>query len=441
MTKLRVLLLDDEPEILKALTRVLRGKYDIETFTNGNDALAAMETKLFSILVSDMRMPEMDGATFLAKAHQLNPISQKILLTGYSDPEDTSKAINQGNIDFYLNKPWDNDELIGKLEVCAENFGKEYKRRSISKQVKVKNQQLQSNIKKNEQALADAENKSEQSLQRLRKYYQQFIEMMSQCIQLHCQDEFAHGERIASQVKFLSQLFKGTPLLSYQSSVAARLYELGKMQLPQEILFKTEVDLKLEEKRQLMLCPEMSASMLSHFPEFAAISKITRHVQEHFDGTGLPQGLSGDDIPPPSQWILVCSLYDNLITGKTMGTPLTPTDALELLKEEHNEHIRPPVMSAFTQMIQTTPSSEELPIEFAMNARQLSPGMKLARDLPLESAKSNLLNKEHVLTRDNVTSLKNMEETKSQPLIVFVYPHVHQAMVPKENTSEQEAEG
>lgn len=426
MTKLRILLLDDEPEILKSLTRVLRKHYEVESFTQGQDALDAMQEKLFPLIISDMRMPEMDGATFLSKAHQLNPISQKILLTGYSDPEDTSKAVNHGNIDFYINKPWDNDELLEKLSICAKKFEQEYKRRAITKQVKNKNQQLQSSIKQSQQALEDAEHKKEQSLQKLKSYYQQFIEMLSQCIQMHGQDEFAHGERIATQVKYLCLKFKGTPLLAYQSSIAARLYELGKMQLPQELLLKHDNELKLEEKRQLMQASELTASMLSQFAEFSVIAKITRHVHEHFDGSGLPNGMQAEEIPPPCQWILVTSLYDKLITGKVTGEAMQVSEAIQQLQQDYQGFISPLIMKSFLDMLKALPSTTELPIEFALNASQLKAGMKLARDLPLESAKSNFLNQGHILTNDNISSLKTIEQNKEQPLIIFVFPHHHQ---------------
>ena len=94
----KILFVDDEKQMLTALNRVFRANnYIVFTANSGQEALNILETETMDVIVSDMRMPEMDGAAFLAKTVDLNPNSRRILLTGYSDQESTVRAINAIN--------------------------------------------------------------------------------------------------------------------------------------------------------------------------------------------------------------------------------------------------------------------------------------------------------------------------------------------------------
>ena len=85
-----ILCLDDEANVLKSLVRLLRQhKFDVSVSTSGHDALEKMQKKQFDVVISDMRMPLMSGAEFLAEARKVAPDSQRILLTGFSDLEST----------------------------------------------------------------------------------------------------------------------------------------------------------------------------------------------------------------------------------------------------------------------------------------------------------------------------------------------------------------
>ena len=108
-----VLLVDDEPSVLSALRRLFRTQgYRIEQATGGADALALMRNTPVDLVVSDMRMPGMDGAAFLAQVRTLYPMAARILLTGYADITSTIAAINDGAIHRYISKPWDDNDLL-----------------------------------------------------------------------------------------------------------------------------------------------------------------------------------------------------------------------------------------------------------------------------------------------------------------------------------------
>ena len=111
-TKSVVMLVDDEESILNSLRRLLRGQpYDVVLATSGAQALEIMATRPIDLVMSDARMPGMDGATLLAEVHRLYPATGRILLTGYADLTTIIKAINDGQIHRYISKPWNDEEL------------------------------------------------------------------------------------------------------------------------------------------------------------------------------------------------------------------------------------------------------------------------------------------------------------------------------------------
>lgn len=426
MSKYKVLLLDDEPEVLKSLQRVLRKRFDVRAFTRGEDALCALKQELFAVLLTDMRMPEMDGATFLEAAHKISPLSQKILLTGYSDPADTTKAINQGHIDFYLNKPWDNSELIEKLESSVQKFTQEYKQRLVQRQLLAQNQELkelQSALK--QQILSKTHTQdSAKSLfkEKIISDFGNTVEVLSKCIQMHNLDPFAHGERIATQVQRLSQELGLSKSVTFQAVVSAKLYELGKLQSPQDELLQLDAAKSNTSLRDKDNYVAISAELLQTFSDFKGVAAITKHIFECIDGSGKPDGLSGEKVPIACQLIQVCAAYDKLVTGRVTGDIVEPSAALVQILEAKQEIISSKVLNAFRDMIEILPVDEELPTEYILTPDKLEAGMKLARDLPLDIAKSNYLNSGHVLTVNNVESLRTIAKNRDKPIIIYVIP-------------------
>jgi thioredoxin reductase (NADPH) len=119
MAKPLIFVVDDDPEVLRAVERDLRRKYasdyKVVRSDSGNEAVKALEQykvrgDVVALFVSDQRMPEMDGVEFISQAMRLYPDAKKVLLTAYADTSAAIKAINSARIDYYLMKPWDPPE-------------------------------------------------------------------------------------------------------------------------------------------------------------------------------------------------------------------------------------------------------------------------------------------------------------------------------------------
>lgn len=115
----KILLVDDEANILKALARVLR-LYDLTSASSGEDALVLAKAQAFDLVISDYRMPGINGIEFLSQFMLIQPDAIKIILTGYADLESTLMAINEIGVFRFINKPWNNYEIINAVEKALE---------------------------------------------------------------------------------------------------------------------------------------------------------------------------------------------------------------------------------------------------------------------------------------------------------------------------------
>ena len=124
-SELTVLLVDDEPNILLALQRLLRREpFKVLTASSGDEALKLLSQQTnVALIISDQRMPQMNGAELLRRSREYAPEAVRVLLTGYTDLGDAVNAINEGGITRYLNKPWNDNELQQVVRGAVETYG------------------------------------------------------------------------------------------------------------------------------------------------------------------------------------------------------------------------------------------------------------------------------------------------------------------------------
>lgn len=116
----RILLVDDEQNVLNALRRELDEIYEIEAFNNPLDALQRSQDVLFDLVISDYKMPEMNGIEFLKQFARLQPDTARIILSGQADADVLVNAINETHVYRFINKPWDKFELAAEVSKALE---------------------------------------------------------------------------------------------------------------------------------------------------------------------------------------------------------------------------------------------------------------------------------------------------------------------------------
>lgn len=114
-----VLCVDDEVGVLRSLRWLLQDQFDVETARSARDALALVAARPFHVVISDQRMPEMTGTEFLAEVKLMQPKAMRLLLTGYSDYQSVLDSINESEAFRFINKPWDNAELLRIVSEAA----------------------------------------------------------------------------------------------------------------------------------------------------------------------------------------------------------------------------------------------------------------------------------------------------------------------------------
>jgi two-component system response regulator HupR/HoxA len=122
MAKHTILLVDDEPDILDALTLTFEDDFDVQVATSGKVALTLLARMEVAVIIADQRMPEMTGAEFLEQASSVAPRSIRIMLTGYTDMDALIQAVNAGHIYQYVAKPWESDDLRTHVQRAASSY-------------------------------------------------------------------------------------------------------------------------------------------------------------------------------------------------------------------------------------------------------------------------------------------------------------------------------
>ncbi len=120
--KYRVLIVDDEPDILESLRLTFEDDYEVLTASSGREGLETLRREQVAVMVVDQRMPEMSGAAFLEQAVALAPRAMRIMLTGYTDMDALVSAVNSGELYRYVAKPWEAEELKMDVRRAVERY-------------------------------------------------------------------------------------------------------------------------------------------------------------------------------------------------------------------------------------------------------------------------------------------------------------------------------
>lgn len=316
-----VLLVDDEINILQALQRLLRREtFRIVSATSGEEALKLLEQlSNVALILSDQRMPQMNGAELLRRSREISPESFRVLLTGYSDLGDAVDAVNRGGISRYLNKPWDDSELLQIVRSSVENYSLTQENKRLQVLVNQQNLELQDwnrNLKDRVlQQTSSVRRKSEELQEALRKQkdaYQSMISSLISLVEMRGTRTRRHAENVA---RLSSQVAVGmglAPELCETIRTAALLHDVGEIGLSERILIKMPESLNQEEFSEYSLHPVRAQILIDPIEELRPAGVLIRHHHEKFDGSGFPDGLAGEAIPLGARIIAYADLIDRI---------------------------------------------------------------------------------------------------------------------------------
>jgi response regulator RpfG family c-di-GMP phosphodiesterase len=271
-----ILLVDDEIAILDGLRRQLRKKFDVHTANSGAEALELLTSVPVTVVVSDMRMPQMDGATFLAGVRARYPDVVRILLTGQTDTQAAVKAVNEGQIYRFLTKPCPSDVLLDEIGSAVE-----WNR------------------------LATAEKEL------LGTTLRRTVEALTATLSLAQPAAFGRAVRSTRTVTELAEALEIKE--PWALEVTAMLAHLGAVTLPANVLAKLDAGRPLTEEEAEMVdrVPDISRDLVASIPRLEEVAEAIGRFRLRYDGLGAPIGApSGEDLPLAARILRVATDFD-----------------------------------------------------------------------------------------------------------------------------------
>ena len=236
----RVLFVDDEPNVLDGIRRQLRNRVDLETATSAAAGLQLIRTRgPFAVIVSDMRMPEMDGARFLARVNEIAPESVRMVLTGQADLDSTIKAVNEGRIFRFLLKPCDPDTLQDVLKAGIDQY----------RLVNAEKQLLENTLNSTVKVLCDV------------------LGMINPVAHRHAQQIQRYAESAAESLRLQP---------AWQYRLAAMLSQLGCIAMPVDTLVRAYGGAALSDDEQRLFDshPAVAGNLIGAIPRLESVAAM-----------------------------------------------------------------------------------------------------------------------------------------------------------------------
>jgi response regulator RpfG family c-di-GMP phosphodiesterase len=375
-----LLFVDDESSILSSLKRLFRPQgYRILTAGSGAEGLSILEKESIDLVVSDMRMPEMDGAQFLEQVRARWPDTLRILLTGYADISSTVAAINRGEIYRYISKPWDDNEIVLTVREALEHQRLASENTRLNLLTQQQNEELKALNASLEQRVAERTAELKHANELLQQGFMLTVRTFSSLIELRGGRLAGHGRRVAEHAFAVAQRMGLSQNDQQDVLLAGLLHDIGKISLPDDLLDKSFAAVSGEAKNRLMEHPVRGQQLLMGVEQLANAAKIIRHHHEHLDGTGYPDHLVGLAIPVGSRILAVANDYDSLQMGTLTLQEHTPDQALEYIVAGRGRHYDPGVVNAFKTLL--IEASVEASKDHALRPAELKAGMVVTRKL------------------------------------------------------------
>ncbi|MDY7578230.1 response regulator [Herbaspirillum sp. RTI4] len=428
-----ILLVDDESSILSSLKRLFRPYgYKILTAEGGAAGLEVLATEPVDLIISDMRMPDMNGAQFLALAKDLYPDTVRILLTGYAEIDATIAAINDGGVYHYANKPWDerNLSMIVKSGLEQSLLKKEAVRLSeetlrLNQIVRQQNEELTAfNLNLETQVIARTEEIRqtvlflESTAEDTKRNFLTMLKVFSSMIELRSGAFGGHSSRIGDLSRKLGSAMQLSEHGQHELMIAGLLHGIGKIGLSDELVRKPMEEMTQEEARVYMAHPLKGQAVLTPVEAFNGAGRIIRHQYERYNGRGTPDGIAGDVIPIGARILAVIRDFEELRTGAISTQPLSNEKAISVIKSQSERRYDPAVVTAFLQLMVREGLSRPLDT-LEVEVQGLMEGMQLADDLMTLDG-ILLLAKDYVLKPQNIDNLIQMQKLERLPQFIMI---------------------
>ena len=417
-----VLLVDDEESILNSLRRLLRGQpFEVLLAGSGAQALEIMAAQRIDLVMSDARMPGMDGAQLLAEVHRLYPATSRILLTGYADVTTIIKAINEGQIHRYISKPWNDEELPLILNQALEHQRLQRLTREQNEQLKALNATLEKRVVARTAELQQTADMLDLAYDELKRSYVTGTEVFSLLANLRLPKEKQTNRPLIELIRVYCQAQAMDEASVRDLTMAAALYNVGKLAWTDSMMIAPSDMLHSTDRELYRAYPTQSESLLMTLEPMKDAARIIRHHQERWDGSGYPDHLKGESIPFGSRLLKLAVDFIELQRGLILERNMNSDESLLYIRKYSGRLYDPSMVEDFVQACAAFLSDVTLgdPNVKVMTTRELTAGMVLARNLNADNGML-LLNAGKVLNLPLVDKLIAFEAMEGAKYSVFI---------------------
>ena len=326
-----ILVVDDEDAIRDALARFLAKRgYQARTAKTGEEALDRLKDGPVSLMLLDVRLPGMSGMDVVPEALALDPDLAIVMLSGVTDATSAAICMQRGAMD-YLTKPIELTDLAGAIERALRRRDTLLQERTITTWIK-----------------EELEHRARELERERRKLQQLSVATLEALINaLEAKDRYlsGHSARVAAFAATVAQALGLSDDEIEQVRMAGRLHDLGKIGVREGVLNK-EGPLTPEEYQHVKEHVVIGSEILAPLSHLGAIVAFVRGHHEHYDGSGYPDQLGGEDIPLGARILCAAEIYDALTTARPYQPTMTPEQAVERMRRLAGSVVDPRVLEA-----------------------------------------------------------------------------------------------
>jgi len=385
-----VLFVDDDENVLRSLKRLFfEEPFEVLTAGSGKEALEILKNREIGVVISDQRMPEMDGAQFLERAKRLAPYSIRMVLTGYADVNTAMDAINKGGAWRYITKPWDDNELLMTVKNAIETYGITKENVYLTELTKKQNEELQKwsteletyvqeqtiELTRQNQELIALNNKLDKNVHFTITSFSNLIDLRDNTVCNHSSNVASFSIGIAERMSLSESEVKTI-------SIAAQLHDIGKIGIPDIVLLKDPATLTPDEMVEYRKHPILGQSAVDAIEGLRDAGILIRHHHELCDGSGFPDGLAGNAIPLGSRIIAIADIFDR--TAVIGSGRLAVSKALSIIESLLNKQFDPCLFGHVREIAKDKTISFAVTdgdVEMELTPKELLPGMLVSKDI------------------------------------------------------------
>jgi len=325
-SKVRVLVVDDE-DFLRSIVRerLEIAGYSVEEAPNGKEALAMLESgRRFDVLLTDIRMPVMDGITLLSEWGKRSPATAGIVMSANAELDTAVHALKMGACD-YITKPFNFDVLL----ITIENS---LRKKDLERQLN--------------DYRANLEQKVKEQTDIINSMYVRSIDAMIKALEAKDFYTRGHSQRVTLySVAIAAEMgLEGQELENLRR--ASVLHDLGKIGVREAVLNKPG-KLTEDEFGEIVRHPETAVRILEPIPFFRPLLPAILHHHERFDGKGYPSHLVGTNIPLLSRIMAIADTFDAMTSTRACRKALPVADAIAEIRRCAGTQFDPDIVPAF----------------------------------------------------------------------------------------------